>query len=65
LTCQAEKFYGETFGLLVAAFMGKVGWMEFGEKEGTHLAINLWRSRDPARHVKAARRSCLKLTMPT
>jgi catechol 2,3-dioxygenase-like lactoylglutathione lyase family enzyme len=39
---RAKKFYGETLGLPVAAFMGdEVGWMEFGEKEGTHLAINL------------------------
>ncbi len=45
---QAKKFYGETLGLPVAAFMGdKVGWMEFGEKEGTHLAINLWRGPEP------------------
>jgi predicted enzyme related to lactoylglutathione lyase len=45
---RAKKFYGETLGLPVAAFMGdEVGWMEFGEKEGTHLAINLWRGPDP------------------
>ena len=41
---RAKKFYGETLGLPVAAFMGdEVGWMEFGEKDGTHLAISLWR----------------------
>ncbi len=45
---QAKKFYGETLGLPVAAFMGdEVGWMEFGEKDGTHLAINLWRGPEP------------------
>ena len=45
---RAKKFYGETLGLPVAAFMGvEVGWMEFGEKEGTHLAINLWRGPEP------------------
>ena len=45
---RAKKFYGETLGLPVAAFMGdEVGWMEFGEKVGTHLAINLWRGPDP------------------
>ena len=45
---QAKKFYGETLGLPVAAFMGdEVGWMEFGEKHGTHLAINLWRGPEP------------------
>ena len=32
---QAKKFYGETLGLPVAAFISdEVGWMEFGEKEG-------------------------------
>ena len=45
---QAKKFYGETLGLPVAAFISdEVGWMEFGEKEGTHLAISLWRGPDP------------------
>jgi len=35
LAQQAKKFYGETLGLPVAAFMGdEVGWMEFGEKDG-------------------------------
>jgi predicted enzyme related to lactoylglutathione lyase len=24
-----------------------VGWMEFGEREGTHLAISLWRGPEP------------------
>jgi predicted enzyme related to lactoylglutathione lyase len=44
---QAKKFYGETLGLPVAAFLGdKVGWMEFGEKDGTHLAISLWGGPD-------------------
>jgi predicted enzyme related to lactoylglutathione lyase len=39
---KAKKFYSETIGLPVAAFMGdEVGWMEFGAKEGTHLAIML------------------------
>jgi predicted enzyme related to lactoylglutathione lyase len=41
---QAKKFYGETLGLPVAAFINdEVGWMEFGEKNGAHLAIGLWR----------------------
>ncbi len=45
---RSKKFYGETLGLPVAAFMGdEVGWMEFGEKEGTHLAIGLWRNPGP------------------
>ncbi|MCL4560862.1 MAG: VOC family protein [Chloroflexi bacterium] len=40
---RAKKFYNDTLGLPVAAFMGdEVGWMEFGEKNGTHLAISLW-----------------------
>jgi catechol 2,3-dioxygenase-like lactoylglutathione lyase family enzyme len=40
---RAKKFYGETLGVPVAAFINdEVGWMEFGEKEGTHLAISLW-----------------------
>jgi len=45
---RAKKFYGETLGLPVAWFQDdKVGWMEFGEKEGTHIAINLWQGPDP------------------
>ncbi len=41
---RAKKFYGETLGLPVAAFMSdEVGWMEFGAKDGTHLAISQWR----------------------
>lgn len=45
---RAKKFYGETLGLPVAAFMGdEVGWMEFGEKESAHLAISLWQSPEP------------------
>ncbi len=45
---RAKKFYSETLGLPVAAFISdEVGWMEFGEKEGTHLAIGLWRGPGP------------------
>ncbi|MDR3573376.1 MAG: VOC family protein [Anaerolineaceae bacterium] len=45
---RSKKFYGETLGLPVAAFISdEVGWMEFGSKEGTHLAISLW--REPGR----------------
>lgn len=45
---RSKKFYGETLGLPVAAFIDdQVGWMEFGEKEGTHLAISLWRGPGP------------------
>lgn len=41
---RAKKFYSETLGLPVAAFINDdVGWMEFGEKDSTHLAIGLWR----------------------
>ena len=41
---RAKKFYGETLGLPVAAFIDdEVGWMEFGEKDQTHIAISLWR----------------------
>src|SRR5512140_770685 len=41
---RSKKFYGETIGLPVAAFMGdEVGWMEFGEKDGVHFAIEQWR----------------------
>ena len=52
---QAKKFYGETLGLPVAAFMGdEVGWMEFGEKDGTHLAISLWRDPTPPKREGGA-----------
>ncbi len=45
---RAKKFYGETLGLAVAAFMNdEVGWMEFGDKDGTHLAISQWRGPGP------------------
>jgi predicted enzyme related to lactoylglutathione lyase len=52
---QAKKFYGETLGLPVAAFMGdEIGWMEFGEKDGTHLAISLWRDPTPPKREGGA-----------
>jgi len=45
---KAKKFYGETLGLPVAAYINdEVGWMEFGEKDGTHLAIGLWTGPGP------------------
>ncbi len=45
---RAKKFYGETLGLPVAEFMNdEVGWMEFGDKDFTHLAISLWRGPQP------------------
>jgi predicted enzyme related to lactoylglutathione lyase len=45
---RAKKFYSETLGLPVAFFIGdEIGWMEFGDKEGTHLAISLWNSPEP------------------
>jgi predicted enzyme related to lactoylglutathione lyase len=38
----AKKFYSETLGLPVAAFISdEIGWMEFGDKDNTHLAIML------------------------
>ncbi len=41
---RSKKFYSETLGLPVAAFLAdETGWMEFGEKDGVHLAIMLWR----------------------
>ncbi len=45
---KAKKFYGETLGLPVAWFQDdKTGWMEFGEKEGTHIAISQWQGPGP------------------
>ncbi|HLF25220.1 MAG TPA: VOC family protein [Anaerolineae bacterium] len=45
---QAKKFYGETLGLPVAFFVNdEIGWMEFGEKDDTHLAIQWWREATP------------------
>lgn len=45
---RAKRFYGETLGLPVAAFItDEVGWMEFGEKDGVHLAIAQWRGPGP------------------
>ena len=45
---KAKKFYSETLGLPVAAFItDEVGWMEFGEKDDVHLAIMLWNRPGP------------------
>ena len=45
---RAKKFYGETLGLPVAEFINdEIGWMEFGEKNGIHLAISLWNRSEP------------------
>lgn len=45
---RAKKFYAETLGLPVAAFItDEVGWMEFGEKDAVHLGIMLWRNPGP------------------
>src|SRR5512141_2444328 len=45
---RAKKFYAETLGLPVAAFItDEVGWMEFGEKDGVHLAIAQWQGPGP------------------
>jgi predicted enzyme related to lactoylglutathione lyase len=45
---KAKKFYGETLSLPVAAYINdEVGWMEFGEKDGTHIAISQWRGPEP------------------
>lgn len=45
---RSKKFYGETLGLPVAAFINdEVGWMEFGLEGGTHLAIGQWRGPGP------------------
>lgn len=45
---KSKKFYSETLGLPVANFLtDEVGWMEFGPKDSTRLAINLWRGPEP------------------
>jgi len=45
---QAKKFYGETLGLPVAWYQGDdVGWMEFGDHGGAHLAISWYRDGQP------------------
>ncbi len=45
---QAKKFYGETLGLPAAGIADdQVGWMEFGDTEGAHLAIGLWHGTGP------------------
>ncbi len=45
---RSKKFYAETLGLPVAAFItDEVGWMEFGEKEDVHLGMMLWRGPGP------------------
>ena len=45
---RSKKFYAETLGLPVAAFLtDEVGWMEFGDQNSTHFAIMLSRSPEP------------------
>ncbi len=45
---RSKKFYGETLGLPVAAFItDEVGWMEFGEKDQVHFAISMWNGPEP------------------
>jgi predicted enzyme related to lactoylglutathione lyase len=45
---KAKKFYIETLGLPVTGYIDdKVGWMELGEKDGTHLALSQWRGPEP------------------
>ncbi|MCU0489540.1 MAG: VOC family protein [Anaerolineales bacterium] len=45
---RAKVFYGETLGLPVAFFINdEIGWMEFGEQDGAHLAINHWEGPEP------------------
>lgn len=45
---KSKKFYAETLGLPVANFLtDEVGWMEFGDKNGSRLAISLWRGPEP------------------
>ena len=40
---RAKKFYTETLELPVAGFLSdEVGWMELGEMDGAHLALNRW-----------------------
>ncbi len=52
---RSKKFYGETLGLPVAAFLtDEIGWMEFGEKDATHLAISLWNRPEPPPSGKGA-----------
>ncbi len=52
---RARRFYGETLGLPVAAFISdEVGWMEFGEKGDVHLAIRLWPNAGPIPHCDGA-----------
>ena len=44
----SKKFYAETLGLPVALFMGdEAGWMEFGDKDQTHIAIMTSRNPGP------------------
>jgi len=45
---RSKKFYSETLGLPVAAFISdEVGWMEFGEKDNVHLAIMISSNAGP------------------
>ena len=45
---RSKKFYSETLGLPVAAFItDEVGWMEFGQKDAAHLAISMWYGPEP------------------
>jgi predicted enzyme related to lactoylglutathione lyase len=52
---RSKKFYAETLELPVAAFLtDEVGWMEFGEKDNTHLAIMLARTPEQVQTGRGA-----------
>lgn len=45
---RAKKFYCETLELPSAGFgSDEFGWIELGEVDGTHLALNRWEGPDP------------------
>jgi predicted enzyme related to lactoylglutathione lyase len=45
---RAKKFYGETLGLQVGDYASdEAGWIQYSDKQGSDLAINLWRGPEP------------------
>jgi predicted enzyme related to lactoylglutathione lyase len=44
---RAKTFYGQTLGLPSLGAADDFGWAEYGDKDQTHLAINIWREDKP------------------
>jgi predicted enzyme related to lactoylglutathione lyase len=44
---RAKAFYAEVLGWPVAYSNDEIGWIEYGDEQATHLALNRWDSDEP------------------